>query len=104
DILFSGDDLRSADTAANFLYCPSKNSQFLNPGSEVLLDTKQLKVKSGKLGEPKPVNACFLPQVVRVAVASQQHYGVSMTRGLTKPEGDVIPVDQLPANVRAEIE
>jgi len=61
-------------------------------------------VKTGKLDAPKPVNACFLPQLVRVAVASQQHYGVSMTRGLTKPEGDVIPVDALAANVRAQIE
>ena len=50
------------------------------------------------------MNACFLPQLVRVAVASQQHYGVSMTRGLAKPEGDVIPVDQLAANVRTQIE
>ncbi|HEY2016445.1 MAG TPA: caspase family protein, partial [Bryobacteraceae bacterium] len=103
DILFSGDDLRSADTPASFLYCPAKNSQSLNPGGEVLLDTKQLKLKSGKLGDPKPVNACFLPQVVRVAVASQQHYGVSMTRGLAKPEGDVIATDALPATVRTAI-
>ena len=50
-------------------------------------------MKTGKLDPPKPVNACFLPQLVRVAVASQQHYGVSMTRGLAKPEGDVIPFD-----------
>jgi tetratricopeptide (TPR) repeat protein len=103
DILFSGDSLRAVGSPANFLYCPGKSSQTLNPGGEVLLDTKQLKVKSGKLDPPKPVNACFLPQLVRVAVASQQHYGVSMTRGLAKPEGDVIAFDALPPAVKTAI-
>ena len=104
DILFSGDALRAIGSPANFLYCPAKASQTLDAGGEVLLDAKQLKVKTGKLDAPKPVNACFLPQLVRVAVASQQHYGVSMTRGLAKPEGDVIPFDSLAAAVRAQIE
>ena len=104
DILFSGDALRAVGSPANFLYCPAKSSQTLDAGGEVLLDTKNLKVKSGKLDAPKPVNACFLPQLVRVAVASQQHYGVSMTRGLAKPEGDVIPIDSLAAAIRTQIE
>ncbi len=104
DILFSGDALKAIGSPASFLYCPGKSSQTLDDGGEVLLDAKQLKLKTGKLDPPKPVNACFLPQLVRVAVASQQHYGVSMTRGLAKPEGDVIPVDQLAANVRTQIE
>ena len=103
DILFSGDALKAIGGPASFLYCPGKSSQTLDDGGEVLLDAKQLKVKTGKLDPPKPVNACFLPQLVRVAVASQQHYGVSMTRGLAKPEGDVIPVDQLAANVRTQL-
>jgi tetratricopeptide (TPR) repeat protein len=103
DILFSGDALRSTDSPANFLYCPAKASQSLDPAGQVLLDTKQIKVKTGKLEPPKPVNACFLPQLVRVAVASQQHYGVSMTRGLAQPEGDVIPFDQLSPDVRTQI-
>jgi len=104
DILFSGDALKAIGSPASFLYCPGKSSQTLDDGGEVLLDAKQLKVKTGKLDPPKPVNACFLPQLVRVAVASQQHYGVSMTRGLAKPEGDVIPFDQLAANVKTQIE
>ena len=103
DILFSGDSLRAGDGPASFLYCPTKNSQMLDQGGEVLLDTKALKVKTGKLGVAKPVNACFLPQVVRVAVASQQHYGVSMTRGLTKPDGEVILFDALPAAIKTEL-
>ena len=103
DILFSGDSLRSADGPATFLFCPGKTSQTLEPAGEVLLDTKQLKVKTGKLDPAKPVNACFLPQLVRVAVASQQHYGVSMTRGLAKPDGEVVPVDKLAPKVRDEV-
>ena len=103
DILFSGDALRAIGAPASFLYCPGKSSQTLDSGGEVLLDTKQLKVKSGKLDPPKPVNACFLPQLVRVAVASQQHYGVSMTRGLAKPEGDVVAFNALPAAVQTAI-
>ena len=103
DILFSGDSLRAGDGPASFLYCPTKGSQSLDPAGEVLMDTKALKVKTGKLAPPKPVNACFLPQVVRVAVASQQHYGVSMTRGLTKPDGDVIEFDKMPAALKTEL-
>jgi tetratricopeptide (TPR) repeat protein len=102
DILFAGDDLRSEGTGASFLYCPQKSSQTLDAGGEVLLDAKQLKVKSGKLSNARPVNACFLPTVVRVAVASQQHYGVSMTRGLAKPDNDALAFNALPAAVQAQ--
>lgn len=102
DVLFSGDDLRSEGAPASFLYCPQKTSQTLDQGGEVVLELKQLKVKTGKLSGSKPVNACFLPTLVRVAVASQQHYGVSMTRGLGSPDGDVLAFNALPANVQAE--
>jgi Tfp pilus assembly protein PilF len=102
DILFAGDALRSGGGPSGFLYCPQKLQQTLEQGGEVVLESKQLRVKSGKLGASKPVNACFLPTVVRVAVASQQHYGVSMTRGLAKPDGDALAFDALPANVKAD--
>jgi tetratricopeptide (TPR) repeat protein len=104
DILFSGDELRAETGAANFLYCPGKTSQTLDQGGDLLLDAKQLKVRTGKLSGSKPVNSCFLPQLVRVNVASQQHYGVSMTRGLIKPDGDLVPLAALAANVRTEIQ
>ncbi len=102
DILFAGDALRSDTSSATFLYCPAKTSQTLDPGGEVSFGSSQLKVK-GKLSGSKPVNGCFLPQVVRVAVASQQHYGVSMTRGLAKPEGDPVAFNALPAAVQTEL-
>ena len=44
-----------------------------------------------------------MPQTLRVAAASQQHYGVSMTRGLNKPEIPPTPHDKLPADVQAEL-
>ncbi len=103
DVLFSGDELKTETGAASFLYCPAKTSESIDQGGDLVFDAKQIKVKAGKIAMPKPVNSCFLPQVVRVAVASQQHYGVSMTRGLTKPEGDVLAVSALPANVQADL-
>jgi tetratricopeptide (TPR) repeat protein len=104
DILFAGDELRTVSGPAGFLYCPGKTSQTLDQGGDLIFDAKMLKPRAGKLSASRPVNACFLPQLVRVTVASQQHYGVSMTRGLTKPDGDVVPVTALAANVRAEID
>jgi tetratricopeptide (TPR) repeat protein len=103
DILFAGDSLRSGGGASSFLYCPDKKSETLDQGGEIVLESKALKIKSGKLSGVKPVGACFLPTVVRVAVASQQHYGVSMTRGLAKPEGGVLAFGALPAGVKADI-
>lgn len=104
DILFSGDELKTESGATSFLYCPGKTSQTLPEGGDILFDAKQIKVRTGKLTFSKPVNSCFLPQLVRVNVASQQHYGVSMTRGLEKPEGDVLPLSALAANVRAQLQ
>ena len=104
DILFSGDSLRAIGAPRKFSLLPGKDLSDARCRAAKFCSTpKQLKVKAGKLDAPKPVNACFLPQLVRVAVASQQHYGVSMTRGLAKPEGDVIAFDALPAAVQAEL-
>lgn len=103
DILFSGDSLQAVGSQASFLYCPNKASETLDPGGEVLLNTTALKIKTGKLDAPKPVGACFLPQVVRVSVASQQHYGVSMTRGLGKPDYTPLAFDKLPPAVQTAI-
>ena len=103
DILFSGDAMKTEAAPASFLYCPTKSSQALAPGGDVLFGPTQLKVRSGKVVDPKPLASCFLPQVVRVAVASQQHYGVSMTRGLKDAlDPKLIPAEQWPATAAAE--
>ena len=102
DVLFAGDALRTEAGPASFLYCPGKTSQSLAPSGEALLDAKQIKVKTGKLADQKPVASCFLPQMVRVATASQQHYGVSMTRGLKGPGEDPKP-EPIPPAVAAEL-
>ena len=101
DLLFSGDGLRTETGPASFLFCPGKTLDTLTAAGEVRLDTKAPKVKSGKITE-QPARACTLPQTLRVAAASQQHYGVSMTRGLST-EVTPIPHDKLPADVQAEI-
>jgi tetratricopeptide (TPR) repeat protein len=104
DVLFAGDAMKTEAAPASFLYCPSKSSQALAPAGDVLFGPAQLKVRTGKLTDTKPIASCFLPQVVRVAVASQQHYGVSMTRGLADPqEPKLTPRDLWPAAAVTEI-
>ncbi len=102
DLLFAGDGLKTETGPASFLFCPAKAIDTLSPSGEVRLETKQPKVKTGKISE-QPARACTLPQTLRVAVASQQHYGVSMTRGLNKPEVPPTPRDKLPADVVSEL-
>ena len=102
DLLFTGDGIRTETGSASFLFCPAKAIDTLGPSGEVRFEPKQPKVKAGKISE-QPARACTLPQTLRVAVASQQHYGVSMTRGLDKPEIPATPRDKLPADVIAEL-
>src|SRR5579863_3900284 len=92
DLLFAGDGLRTETGPASFLFCPGKALDTLTPSGEVRLDAKAPKVKTGKITD-QPARACTLPQTLRVAAASQQHYGVSMTRGL--PEVTPTPHDKL---------
>lgn len=103
DVIFSGDELKAETGASSYLYCPAKQSQSVDQGADLLFDSKQIKVKAGKIAFPKPVNSCFLPQVVRVNAASQQHYGVSMTRGLERPEGDILAITALPPAVQSDL-
>ena len=102
DLLFSGDGVRTEATPASYLFCPAKTIQTLSASGEVRLDAKQPKVKTGKISE-LPARACTLPQTLRVAVASQQHYGVTMTRGAGTGDIPVTPRDQLPADLRAAL-
>lgn len=102
DLLFSGDGLRTDTGAASFLFCPSKAIETLGPSGEVRLDIKQPKIKTGKISE-QPARACTLPATLRVAAASQQHYGVTMTRGADKPQVPPTPHNQLPADIATEI-
>ena len=101
DLLFSGDGLRTSTSAASFLFCPGRTLQTLSESGEVRLDASKPKVRAGKMSET-PARACTLPKTLRVAAASQQHYGVTMTRGIA---GDIQPVprNQLPPEVQAEV-
>src|ERR1700730_19191316 len=49
DLLFAGDGLRTESTPASFLFCPSKAIATLGPAGEVRLESKQHKVKTGKI-------------------------------------------------------
>src|SRR5579862_614166 len=102
DLLFSGDAIRTEATAASFLFCPARTIDTLTPSGEVRFDAKQPKVKTGKISE-QPARACALPSSLHLSSASQQHYGVSMTRGTNKPETPPIPRDKLAPDVLAEL-
>ena len=101
DLLFSGDGLRTEGSAASFLFCPAKSLDTLSAAGEVRLDAKAPKVKTGKISEA-PARACTLPPTLRIAQASQQHYGVSMTRGVN--EFAPVSKDKLPPSVITEIQ
>src|ERR1700722_1700591 len=103
DLLFTGDAIRTGAAPATFLFCSGKTTQTLGPAGEARFEAAQVRVKTGKITAQKPAGSCFLPQVVRVSVASQQHYGVSMTRGLAQTEGVVIAIDALPPVVQTAI-
>ena len=102
DLLFSGDALRTESSAASFLFCPAKAIETLAPAGEVRFDPKAPKVRAGKISE-QPARACTLPESVRVEAASQQHYGVTMTRGTGEPDVTPVPRDKLPPAVLAEL-
>jgi hypothetical protein len=72
------------------LFCPEKSLLTLQAQTEVLVDARQLKIRTGSLGTPKPVSSCFLPPVDRTTLASQQHYGAS--RSGAKPERCAVAV------------
>ena len=101
DLLFTGDNLRTEASAASFLFCPAHAVDTLSPAGEVRFDVKQPKVKSGKISE-QPARACTLPESLRVEIASQQHYGGSITRG-SGPPAPPIARNQLPADVVSEL-
>src|SRR5258708_33717225 len=51
DLLFTGDGLKTAGSAASFLFCPAKSIQTLSPSGEVRFEAKQPKIKTGKISE-----------------------------------------------------
>jgi hypothetical protein len=102
DLLFSGDILKTETGPATFLFCPDKAIETMAPLTEVRMDGAKARVKTGKLS-PQPARTCTLPQTLRVAIASQQHYGITLTRGARLPEAAPVPDDKLPADVLAEL-
>ncbi len=102
DILFPGDSVRTEGSPASMLFCPAKASLNVAASSDILLDAKQYKMRSGKIAGQTAIASCFLPQVVRVATASQQHYGISMTRSVAGSE-DAPQPEAIPAEAAAEL-
>jgi tetratricopeptide (TPR) repeat protein len=101
DLLFAGDGLRTSNNTASFLFCPGKTLETLSSSGEVRLETSKPKVRSGTISG-QPARACTLPKTLRVAAASQQHYGVTMTRGVA---GEIKPTPRtaLSSEITAEL-
>ncbi len=102
DLLFTGDDLKTAAAPASFLFCPSKAIQTISASGEVLMASGAPKVRSGSIMET-PAMACTLPRTLRVAAASQQHYGVTMSRGVST-DFPPVPRDQLAADLKTALQ
>ena len=82
DILFVGDALRSTGLPVSFVYCPGQFTATLSAGGWAVFEPGRVRLKTGRLSGKQPRNSCFLPATLRVSLASQQHYGVSLTRPL----------------------
>lgn len=99
DLLYVGDGLRTGAGPAKFMFCPSKTLQTLNAAGEIRLDKAALKVKTGKLTDEPLPRSCVLPTTLRVAVASQQHVGATLTRFIFTP----LPDDKIEPKIVAEV-
>ncbi|WP_321475879.1 hypothetical protein [uncultured Paludibaculum sp.] len=107
EILFAGDVLKAGSASAAFLFCPEKYSAALSANGEAALTDSQVQVKSGELVGRKTVAACYLPEVQKLSVASQQHYGVMLTRGsgAAAPKGTLADrIKALPDDKHRELE
>lgn len=85
DVLFAGDTLKAGPRPVAFLFCPEKYSAVAPAGSEVTFQEAAAQVKAGALSERRAVAGCFLPEVQKLPVSSQQHYGVMVTRAGAQP-------------------
>lgn len=107
EILFAGDILKAGSASAAFLFCPEKYSAALSANGEATLTESQVQVKAGELVGRRNVAACYLPEVQKLSVASQQHYGVMLTRGsgAAAPKGTLADrIKALPDEKRHELE
>ncbi len=104
EVVFAGDVLRTGAQPATFLFCPGKAVFSLAASGDVLFQAAGLKVRTGKTSEVRKAESCLLPSVLHVATASQQHYGVSMVRGLPSAgESKPVVAANLDAAVQAEL-
>jgi hypothetical protein len=103
DIMFAGDALLAGANSANFLSCPDKSSFLLAAGARAEFTETGVKAGNMALSGQKPVASCFLPQIVRVTTSSQQHYGVSMTRGLGDDDPEGVDESEFPPQLTRDL-
>lgn len=104
EVIFAGDRLQAGTTSVPFLFCPQKITASVAAKGEAVFEEKEL---AGAIENRKPVSACFLPAVQKLSIASQQHFGVMMTRAgvISAPRTTFAErVQSLPQEKRAELE
>jgi hypothetical protein len=96
DILFAGDAMKTGSVGQFALYCPAKRHSRWGHLAMRCSDRRRLR-SGGKVLDPKPIASCFLPRVVRVAVAVAALRGQHDTRPQGSRKAKLTPPDQWPA-------
>lgn len=95
DVFYAGDSLKSGKGPLEFLFCPEKVSAVLEPNGQIIAESARLRVVAGRLGSTTASPVCLLPELERVPMASQQHYGESFTRALKTAAPEPVRESQL---------
>ncbi len=105
DVLFAGDSLRGGTAAMTLLHCGLPASLTVAPGADFVVEDKDVRVRSGSVSRRDPARTCLLPPMVRVAAASQQHFGASLVRPLVVLAGTRDDrILALPADKRSQLQ
>ena len=82
DLLYSGDSILTGGSQVTLLFCPASSSIILAPGSEAIIEAKQVRLRTGNVTSSTPQAFCSIPAWDRSTPITQEHYGVSLTRGV----------------------
>lgn len=105
DVVFAGDALRGGTGAMTLLHCGQPANLILAPGADVVIEAKDVRLRSGTVSGRNPAGSCLLPPMIRVAAASQQHFGASMVRPLVLLAGTRQErIQALPPDQRAQLQ
>lgn len=107
ELLFAGDVVRSgSQKTVTFLFCPERISATLPVNSQVVVRETSLEAAGVQLADRKPVAGCYMPEMPKLSLASQQHFGVMLARTGSIPPPTTTLAERiavLPEDVREEL-